>query len=38
MFQKTLLPDQLTENIINLTTLLLGLQRLDEGIIFPFTN
>jgi hypothetical protein len=38
MFQKTLLPDQLTENIINMTTLLLGLQRLDEGIIFPFTN
>jgi hypothetical protein len=37
MFQKTLLPHQLTGNTTNMTSLLLGLEGLGEGVIFPIT-
>jgi hypothetical protein len=37
MFWKTLLPGHLTGNTKNTTSLLLGLQGLAEGVIFPLT-
>jgi hypothetical protein len=37
VFQKTLLPSHLTRNTTNTASLLLGLQSLGEGVVFPFT-